>query len=263
MCQVSATGDDPVVMDVIRFGLGIRALRRRRGWTQEKLATEAGISRSAIQRIERGRAADVAVDKLIRITAALGAAISVRIMWQGEAFDRLLDADHATLVDATLDLLRREGWELATEVSYNLDRERGSIDILAFHAATGTLLVVEVKSVVPDLQAMLHGIDRKARIAPRIAHERGWNVRTVARVLVLPDDRTARRRIESHAATFDVALPARTVEVRRWLRTPTSQLAGILFLGLPTASAGRHRVRADQPTASQMASSASGSPRAK
>lgn len=247
-------------MDVIRFGLGIRALRRRRGWTQDKLAAEAGISRSAIQRVERGRADDVAVEKLMRITAALGATISVRILWQGEAFDRLLDADHATLVDATLDLLRREGWEVATEVSFNLDRERGSIDILAFHAPTGTLLVVEVKSVVPDLQDMLHGIDRKARIAPRIVRERGWRVRTVARLLVLPDDRTARRRVASHAATFATALPARTVEVRRWLRTPTGPLAGILFLGRPATSGGRHRLRAGQLMAAETASSASASP---
>lgn len=234
-------------MDVIRFGLGIRALRRRRGWTQEKLATEAGISRSAIQRIERGHAADVAVDKLMRLTAALGATISVRILWQGEAFDRLLDADHATLVEAALALLRRDGWEVATEVSFNRERERGSIDILAFHAPTGTLLVIEVKSVVPDLQAMLHGIDRKARIAPRIARERGWDVRTVARLLILPDDRTARRRVASHAATFATALPARTIEIRRWLKGPTGPMAGILFLGRPTASPGRHRVRAARP----------------
>lgn len=238
-------------MDVIRFGLGIRALRRRRGWTQEKLATVAGTSRSAIQRIERGRADSVAVAKLVPVAAALGAAISVRILWQGESFDRLLDAGHATLIDTTLDLLRREGWEVATEVSFNLERERGSIDILAFHAPTGTLLVIEVKSVVPDLQAMLHGIDRKARVAPRIARERGWNVRTVARLLVLPDDRTARRRVVSHAATFATALLARTIEVRRWLRAPVGPIAGILFLGRPTTSASRHRVRANQPTASQ------------
>ncbi len=168
----------------------------------------------------------------------------MRILWQGEAFDRLLDADHAALVEATIELLREYGWEIATEVSYNLDRERGSIDILAFHAGTGTLVVIEVKSVVPDLQATLHGIDRKARLAPRIARERGWLVQTVGRVLILPDDRTARRRVVSHAATFATALPARTIEVRRWLRRPVGELAGILFLGRPTTGAGRHRVAA-------------------
>lgn len=75
---------------------------------------------------------------------------------------------------------------MATEVSFDIRGQRGSIDILAFHPATGTLLVIEVKSVVPDMQAMLHGVDRKARLAPEIARGRGWRVERVARVLVLP-----------------------------------------------------------------------------
>ncbi len=116
-------------------------------------------------------------------------------------------------------LLSDADWLSATEVSFNIDRERGSIDILAFHPSTGALLVVEVKSVVPDLQSMLHGIDRKARVARQVARERGWEVTSVSRLLILPDDRTSRRRVETHAATFDAALPARTVEVKRWLRT--------------------------------------------
>ena len=49
---------------------------------------------------------------------------------------------------------------------------------------------VEVKSVVPDLQAMLHGIDRKARVAPFLARERNWSPSTVSRLLVLPNDKT-------------------------------------------------------------------------
>lgn len=239
---MSAGRHHPLTMDVIRFGLGIRALRRRRGWTQAKLAAEASVSRSAIQRIERAGAAEVPVATLIRVTAALGAAIAVRILWQGEAFDRLLDADHACLVDATIDLLRGDGWEIATEVSFNIDGERGSIDILAFHRPSGTLLVIEVKSVVPDLQALLHGIDRKARLAVRIARERDWQVRTVARLLVLPNDRTARRRIDTYASTFDTALPARTIAVRRWLKAPNGPLAGVLFLQSRVGDRARHRV---------------------
>ncbi len=112
-------------------------------------------------------------------------------------------------------------WQVATEVSFNLRGERGSIDILAFHPATGSLLVIEVKSVVPDMQAMLAGVDRKGRLARDIARERGWQVTSVTRLLVLPDDRTARRRVERHAATFRTALPARTADVRRWIQRPS------------------------------------------
>lgn len=229
-------------MDVIRFGLGLRALRRRRRWTQEQLATKAGVSRSVIWRLERGRADRVAIHTLVGAAAALGARIDIRLLWQGEGLDRLLDAGHADLVERTLALIGSSEWEVATEVSFDVRGERGSIDILAFHAASGTLLVIEVKSVVPDMQAMLHGIDRKARLAPEIGRARGWRIVRVARLLVLPDDRTARRRVTEHQATFRAALPDRTAAVRRWLRTPDGTLAGILFVSGARQTGTRHRV---------------------
>ena len=69
------------------------------------------------------------------------------------------------------------------EVSFSVGGERGSVDVLAWHPGAGIALVVEVKSVVPDLQATLHGLDRKARIGPTLARDRGWPVRTLARLL--------------------------------------------------------------------------------
>ena len=229
-------------MEVIRFGLGVRALRRKRGWTQDALAAKAGVSRAAIWRIERGHADRVAVHVLVRVAAALGARIDLRLLWQGEGLDRLLDAGHADLVERTLELLAASDWVVATEVSFNIRGERGSIDILAFHPETGSLLVIEIKSVVPDMQAMLHGIDRKGRIAREVARDRGWEVTSVTRLLVLPDDRTARRRVERHAATFRAALPARTRDVRRWIRRPDGSLHGVLFLSDARHTGARHRV---------------------
>ncbi|MEO8438536.1 MAG: helix-turn-helix transcriptional regulator [Chloroflexota bacterium] len=229
-------------MDVVRFGLSVRALRRRRGWTQQRLADQVRVSRSVIVRIEGGRADRVPVHTLVLVATALGATLNVRLAWQGDALDRLLDAGHAEIVERVLAILRIPGWEVATEVSFNVRGERGSIDILAFHGATGSLLVIEVKSVVPDMQAMLHGLDRKERLAGEIARERGWRVTSVSRLLVLPDDRTARRRVASHEATFRVALPARTAEVKRWLQAPAGRLAGILFLPNVHQASARHRV---------------------
>jgi transcriptional regulator with XRE-family HTH domain len=217
-------------MDVIRVGLSMRALRRRRRLSQERLAAKIGVSRQTIVRIERGHADSVTLRTLVRVAAALGASVNLRILWHGEGLDRLLDAAHADLTDAVLRLLRDAGWEVATELSFNIRGDRGTIDILAFHAPTGSLVVIEIKSVVPDLQAMLGTLDRKARIAGQIARDRGWRVATVSRVLVLHDDRTARRRVARHEGIFATALPARTAAVRRWLRAPTGVLAGVLFL---------------------------------
>jgi len=228
-------------MDVIRFVLGMRALRLRRRMAQAQLAEQAGVSRSVIGRIERGHADRATVHTLVQVASELGGRVDVRLLWQGEGLDRLLDARHAGLVERVVALLASEEWVVATEASFNIRGERGSIDILAFHPAGGSLLVVEVKSVVPDLQAMLAGLDRKGRVARDIARERGWNVATVTRLLVLPDDRTARRRVESHAATFRSTLPARTVEIRRWLRTPVGSMHGVLFVSNAPETGTRQR----------------------
>ena len=180
--------------------------------------------------VECGRGDRLTIQTIARITSALGARISVRILWHGEGLDRLHDERHAAIIERTIRLLDSEGWTVATEVSFNVYGERGVIDVLAFHPATGALLVIEVKSVVPDLGGMLGTLDRKTRLAADLARERGWAVRSVSSLLVFPDDRTARRRVASHEATFRTAFPSRTAAVKRWLRAPVGRLAGLLFL---------------------------------
>lgn len=222
-------------MDVTRFASDVRLLRRRRGWTQERLASVARVSRWSVVMIETGGADRQPVERLIRVVAALGAQLSLRIQYHGEGLDRLRDRQHAAVVDQVVALLRGLGWDVATEVSFSVYGERGSIDILAYHPVEGVLLVVEVKSVIPDLGGMLTTLDRKTRLAPDIARERGWRAREASRLLVVAEGSTARRRVREYAATFAAALPARNVAVTRWLRSPVGRLSGLLFL-----SAVRH-----------------------
>ena len=244
-------------VDVVRFGLSVRALRRRRRWRQLDLADRAGVSRAAISRIERGRADRLTLRTLNQIADPLVARIDVRLLWNGEGLDRLLDEEHAGLVEAVIRELEAARWEPATEVSFSIRGERGSVDVLAFHPATSTLLVVEVKSVVPDLQAMLATLDRKTRLAGAIGRERSWAATHTGRLLVVRDDRTARRRIASHEATFAGAFPVRGWAVRRWLRDPTfapdvdrqrsagrPAFSGLLFLPIARQAGARHRVAA-------------------
>jgi hypothetical protein len=184
------------------------------------------------------------VAALHAVAQALGVRLNLSLSWNGEALDRLLDSDHAALVEVVASTLRGLGWDVAVEVSFSIGGERGSIDVLAFHRATGTVLVVEVKSVVPDIQAMVFTLDRKARLALDIARQRGWNGRTVGRLLVVGESRTSRRRVSDHAATFDAAFPARTVEVKRWLRSPggSRSFSGLWFLAHDRVVSTRHRI---------------------
>jgi transcriptional regulator with XRE-family HTH domain len=214
----------------MRFGSDVRLLRRRLGWSQRRLALEAGASRWSVAEVEAGRGDRLPLERLIAIIAALRGYLSVRIMFQGEGMDRLRDRKHAALVDQMVGRLKAEGWEVATEVTFNHFGERGSIDIFAFHPGSGTVLVVEVKSVVPDVGGMLAAIDRKVRLAADIARGRGWRVERVARLLVLPELSTARRRVLDHEKTFANSFPARNVDVNAWLRSPTKPVSGLIFL---------------------------------
>ena len=180
---------------------------------------------------------------LHEIAEALGARASVSLYWQGEGIDRLLDAAHAGLVNQVVSMLVATGWQIIPEATFNNYGERGSIDVLAWHPEHRALLIIEVKSVMPDLQALLSGVDRKQRIARSIAAEHGWRPRSISRVIVFPEDRTVRRRVDDHASTFDVAYPARTRAVRRWMREPQGPIAGLLFLPASRSTTARHRVR--------------------
>ncbi len=211
----------------------------RKRLRQEDLARAARVSRTLISRIERGLLENVQVGELDRVVTALGATANIGVRWHGEQLDRLLDEAHAQIVDIVVALLRAAGWEVAVEVSFSIWGERGSIDVLAFHPATGILLVIEVKSVVPDNQAMLHDLDRKTRLAAQVAAERGWKVTRVARLLVIGDSATSRRRVDRLASTFDTAFPLRGWAVRRWLRAPAGSISSLLFLSYDSPGNGR------------------------
>ena len=209
------------------------------------------MSRGAIARIEQGHAARVTVETLERVARPLGARVICRLSWNSEGLDRLLDADHSGLVEQVVRILREADWLVATEVSFSIFGERGSIDVLAFHSGSRTLLVVEVKSVVPDVQAMLVTLDRKVRLAPQITRDRGWDALKVARLLVIGDSRTARRRIEKHGATFGTAFPDRARAVRHWLDAPDPRrlLCGLWFLSSESQAVAKQRVRRRRTTA--------------
>ena len=72
---------------------------------------------------------------------------------------------HAWLIEAVVVMLRASGWDVAVEVSFSVWGERGSIDVFAYHRLTGIVLVVEVKSILPDSQATINPPANTVRLA--------------------------------------------------------------------------------------------------
>lgn len=233
-------------MDSVRIGRACRALRIRRRWRQQDLADLVGVSRQLIAKVESGRIDEMQLRTLRRIGEGLGATVDVGIRWHGEGLDRLLDAAHAGLVEQVVDRLRDAGWETIVEASYGIRGERGSIDVFALHRPTATILVIEVKSVVPDSQATIHALDRKVRLAPEVARDRGWPCRLVGRLLVVGESTTARRRVEQLDATYRSVFPARGRPIGAWLRDPSGAMSGLWFLPFATRGGTTNRVTGRQ-----------------
>jgi transcriptional regulator with XRE-family HTH domain len=233
-------------VDEIAFGASVRALRIRKRLTQHQLAVRAGVSRGVVAHIEQGRASRVTVATLEQVATALGARVLVKLLWQGDGLDRLLDGRHAAVVEEVVRVLRAARWIVATEVTFNEFGERGSIDVFAFHPETRSLLVVEVKTVIADAQDLHSTLDRKVRLAPKLARDRGWSPSTVCVLLVVVDSRTNRRRVARLGATFEAAFPTRGLSVRRWLATPDPRapIRGLWFLTSGSDAVVVQRVRA-------------------
>jgi transcriptional regulator with XRE-family HTH domain len=213
----------------------VRHLRRRRRWRQADLADRSDVSRQVVSRVERAQLTGISLGTVQRIVAALDASVHLTVRWRGEELDRLLDSAHADLVEACAALLVDRDWSTRVEVSFNHYGDRGRVDVLALHRATGTLLVVEAKSAIGDEQATLGQLDLKARLGAVIAGSVGWEATKVVPALVIADARTARRVISSHAASF-ARFDVRGRQAVAWLRRPVGAPHGLLwFMKLPDA----------------------------
>lgn len=108
-------------MDDHRLGRAILVLRQRRGWRQVDLSHRSGVSTSAISDLERGHAGRYTLATARRVLNALDGTARLDVRWGGLGdLDRLLDADHATLLRIWAEDHRAAGWEVWNEASYSI-----------------------------------------------------------------------------------------------------------------------------------------------
>jgi transcriptional regulator with XRE-family HTH domain len=219
------------VSDDFQVGRMVQAIRLAHNLRQEDVASRAGVSRRAVSRLERGLVDGMTVGSLRAISRAMGMPSIAWLGWRTPEVDRLRDRLHAAMVEEVTSKLSSLGWVTAPEHSFNHYGERGSVDVLGWHASLGALLIVETKTRIWDIGDLLVTLDRKRRLLPKLAAaELGWQARVVGIVLVLPEMSTHRHVIARHGATFRSALPRRQSEVRDWLLRPAGDMRGIWFL---------------------------------
>ncbi len=256
-------------MDDVRVGAVMRAVRLRRRLRQADVAAAAGVSRAMVSMIESGHLEQMSLRSIRHVGAALGVSVPFSPRWRGGEIARLLDARHAALVRAIVQRLTAASWEVRPELTFAIFGENGALDAMGWHAATRALLVVEAKPVILDLQDTLSTLDRKRRLAPRLARELGWQPLLVGTVLAMPGESQARHTVEEFGPVVRAAYPAGSLEVRKWIRAPRGDIRGLWFLSdvnpgnAGQRSGGALRVRAtrhDLDRPSSRSGDASGSP---
>ncbi len=238
-------------MDDVRLGLAFRAARVNRKWRQAGLARLAAVSPSTISRIEHGQLDQTRVRDLRAVSVRLGLKLDISARWSGGELDRLLSRDHSALGEClAIFIASCEGWTCAAEITFALAGERGVIDLLAWHEASRTLIVIELKTEIVDVDELIGTLDRKKRLAAKVAADRGWHAGRIAAWLIVADSRTNRRRIYAHRQLLRTLLPSDGRSLRSVFADPTSSLtSGIAFWsyarsgGVRRVVAGRQRVR--------------------
>jgi transcriptional regulator with XRE-family HTH domain len=195
----------------------LRAVRRRKRWSQARVASQLQISQSELSRRERGSLENCSVAEVERWAVALGAHVSIDVRVDGER--PLVDARHARLQDWLAGLLRQHGWTVLVEHSFNHYGDRGRIDVLAYHPIHRALAVIEIKTRVEDVGDILGRLDVKRRVAPLLAREQKWNATAIVPMLLILEHRTNRRRVADHGTVF-AGFTLRGRAARAWLRRP-------------------------------------------
>jgi transcriptional regulator with XRE-family HTH domain len=164
-----------------RFGQIIVSGRQSLGWTQRRLAVEAGVSQSAVARAECGRGGSI--EAIARLLRAVGGSVQVRpaiaMGSQGSS-----DLVHRAGVACLGRLLARSGMPIATEQPVGDGRIRGWIDLLGFDSRCERLHVIEFKSELGDLGEVRRQIEFYARTCIGAAHALGWRPKEILVSLV-------------------------------------------------------------------------------
>ena len=169
--------------------------------------------------LETGHGRALRIATVQALADSLGGRAELRLSWHGAELDRVLDAAHAALGAAVKRRLERWGWIVRAEVSFSRYGERGRIDLLGIHASTRILLVVELKSELVDVQALLGSLDVKTRLARQVAGGLGWQPSSVVPAIVFIEDRTTRNRLARYDPLFS-RYETRGREAVSWLRAP-------------------------------------------
>jgi len=125
---------------------------------------------------------------------------------------------------------RSRGWLVVPEVSFSYRGDRGIVDIVAWHAVSRSLLVIELKTRLVDISNLMGTMDIRGRVARRIAADRGWDPIAIGLWVAVAPARTNARILSDHATVLRAKFPGDGRTMRRWLADPSGSVAALSFV---------------------------------
>ncbi len=228
------------------LGSRIREARQGRRWTTQRLADEAGVSRSLIYLVERGEL--TSLETAVRLAQALRLRVEVDLVdprRRAPVIARAEDPVHAAMGELEAAHMRRLGFTVAIDEPYQHYQFAGRADLLAWDLDRRALLHIENRSCFPNLGEAAGAYNaKKAYLGPAIAHRLGvapgWASATHAMVALWSAE--VLHSIRLRTETFRSLCPDPPEAFTAWWRgTPPSRgLTSALILLDPSAS-GRQR----------------------
>lgn len=227
------TGDLEARSIATRIGAAIRAARRRKRWTQARVAEIVGVDQSRISQIELGRSLGAPFGLLIGIGIAVGCPIAVATTRVADGGTQ--EAGHLAAQETVLRLGQRNRRVGTFELRSNPGPNPLFIDVGLRDDARRVLEVIEICNRLDDLGAAVRTFQRKVLEADE--HATGVAGDPPYRVTgcwVLRATAANRALVASYPATFDAAFPGSS---RAWVRalvdgtTPPEQ-PGVVWIDL-------------------------------
>ncbi len=142
-----------------RLGAEIRRSRHRRRERQQDVSTRAGIGRSSLSLIERGRGGTLSLDTWQLLSMAVGRRLEFRLT--ADTLGQPADAGHLAVQELVLRLGRAAGFARTFELPTRPADPSRSADVGLRHDRRALLILVECWNTIGDVGAAARASERK------------------------------------------------------------------------------------------------------